>query len=105
MLDLGHLDLAFHLALGCVLVDDLVDLGFLGFRERVLVHGECLETGLPGKEHQQRSHASIPIVRKPSFLGNNYESLEAADMVVSEHLHQLVTVFTAAVRAVDVKRV
>ena len=55
-------------ALGCVLRDDFADLILLGVREFVVVHFERLETGLTGKKDQQRSHAPISIVFKPTFL-------------------------------------
>ena len=62
-------------ALGSVLRHDLADLIHLGIREAVVDHFEYLEAGLPGKEDQQRNHASIPIVFKPSLLVVNCDAL------------------------------
>ena len=65
----------YNSALRCVLRHDLADLILLGNKEAVVEHFECLETGLPSKEDQQRIDAFFPTVSKPNQLPFNCNAI------------------------------
>ena len=95
------------LALRCGLGHDLADLLLPSSRVLVVLvaHDEFLEPCLPGEEDEQWINASIPIIFKPSILLDYLEGLKPVDMIIGEHLQEIVAVFCTAMRVLDVQSV